>query len=854
MKQFFLLIITLLISYSSFATHQRAAEITYRHISGLTYEITILSFTYAPSPADRPELEIFWGDGTSSIVARDVKQDLSPVVRRNEYTEEHTFPGSGTYILSMEDPNRNRGVINIPNSVNVPIYVETELIINPFLGYNNSPQLLNPPLEQGCAGTVYIHNPGAYDIDGDSLSYYLVTCKGADGLDIPGYSLPETSNVFSINPITGDLIWDTPVTLGEYNVAFIIKEWRNGIEIGYVRRDMQIQIAGCSNIPPVISPLNDTCVRADDNLEINIIATDADGETISLSGEGGPLLVTDNPAIFEPATGDGSVSSTFSWTPICNHVRFQPYQMYFKAIDESDEVSLTDLSSLNITVIGHPPVFPAAIPLNREIELSWQPSPCQNVIGYEVYRKSGYSDWEPTYCERGIPASSGFTKIASLNGYGNTSYTDNNNGAGLVHGINYCYRFISVFPDKTKSYASETVCAALKRDVPIITNVSINNTDANNGEISLIWSKPTEIDIIEAPGPYKSLIYRLVGKNAILIDSLNQLTDTTYTDSNIDTKNNQTGYRIDLYNDGEGNRFYIGSSDPAYSLFINLTPSDNKIEININENVPWLNYQYTIYRKNSTAYDSINYTEATFFTDENLVNNKQYCYYIKSSGEYSVSGIAKPLINLSQKVCATPIDNMPPCAPQLFINTNCSTSSNELIWTNPNSSCADDVIKYNIFFNPNETGSSFTILDSINNPNDTIYLHENLNSIAGCYAISAIDSMHHESEKSNIVCVSIDSCSIYSLPNIFTPNGDGYNDYYKSFPYTSVNRIDLQIFNRYGRVVYKTTDPAFEWDGRNMNSNKDSSEGTYYYVCKVYEITLQGNRTRSLQGAIMLLR
>ena len=38
------------------ATHQRAGEITFRYISGTTYEVTIVTYSYAPSEADRPTL------------------------------------------------------------------------------------------------------------------------------------------------------------------------------------------------------------------------------------------------------------------------------------------------------------------------------------------------------------------------------------------------------------------------------------------------------------------------------------------------------------------------------------------------------------------------------------------------------------------------------------------------------------------------------------------------------------------------------------------------------------------------------------------------------------------------------
>ena len=69
--------------------------------------------------------------------------------------------GPSPYIISVEDPNRNENIINIPNSVNIVFYLETKLYINPFQGINNSPVLLNPPIDNACVNQIYIHNPGA---------------------------------------------------------------------------------------------------------------------------------------------------------------------------------------------------------------------------------------------------------------------------------------------------------------------------------------------------------------------------------------------------------------------------------------------------------------------------------------------------------------------------------------------------------------------------------------------------------------------------------------------------------------------------------------------------------------------
>ncbi|MBZ0242800.1 MAG: hypothetical protein K8F24_06275, partial [Bacteroidales bacterium] len=290
-----------------FATHQRAAEITYKWLGGFTYEITITMYTYTPSPADddRTFLPIKFGDNTIDDIPRIVFQDLPNNYTLNIYRMNHTFPAAGNYTLAVEDPNRNFGVVNIPNSVNVPIYVESELIINPFLGNNNSVQLLNPPIDQGCVGKLYLHNPSAYDPDGDSLSFKLVNCKGAGGLEIPGYTLPMASEYFGIDEITGELRWETPLLQGEYNVAFMVEEWRQGVKVGSVVRDMQILIGACSNNPPEINTITDTCVVAGETLTFDAVAIDPDGNKLSLTASGGPFELPLNPAsiIPDPAVG-----------------------------------------------------------------------------------------------------------------------------------------------------------------------------------------------------------------------------------------------------------------------------------------------------------------------------------------------------------------------------------------------------------------------------------------------------------------------------------------------------------------------------------------------------------------------
>ena len=125
--------------YEMFATHNRAGEITYEQVGTYTYRITLITYTLIGAPADRPELDIQFGDGTLATVPRAERISVAATYYRNTYIVSHTFPGAGTYVIMMEDPNRNEGVLNIPNSVNIRFAVKTTLQINPNLGANNTP-------------------------------------------------------------------------------------------------------------------------------------------------------------------------------------------------------------------------------------------------------------------------------------------------------------------------------------------------------------------------------------------------------------------------------------------------------------------------------------------------------------------------------------------------------------------------------------------------------------------------------------------------------------------------------------------------------------------------------------------
>jgi gliding motility-associated-like protein len=845
------------------ATHQRAAEITYKHLSGLTYEITLISYTYTPSPANayRDYLTIDWGDGTTSEIQRVEIQELPDDISYNRYKGQHTFPGPSSYVISCEDPNRNGGILNIPNSINVPLFIYSELVINPFMGgYNNSPVLLLPPIDNACVEQPFYHNPGAYDADGDSLSYRLVTCYGAQGLPIPGYTLPPATNSVTLDPITGDFIWDSPPNQGEYNIAILIEEWRDGIKIGSILRDMQIIVVACNNKPPVLDPIPDTCVEAGMQLTFTVTAYDPDSNVVTLTGTGGPLILTANKAFLDPdpAIDTGHVSTQFTWNTVCDHVQKSHYQVYFKAKDNGQPVSLVSIRSMKILVVGPAPENLLAVPLGNTITLTWDDYSCPNASGYLVYRKADSTGFVHGYCETGVPPYLGYQKIAEINGIGQTTFLDDNNGIGLYQGIRYCYMVVAVYPDKAEGYASNEACTQLKRDLPVITNVSVNTTDPSTGSIYTAWSKPTEIDTIQAPGPYRYVLLRSRSDlpNAFTaVDSADNLNDTIFTDTMLNTLDYGFRYRVDFWNITPGMRFLIGNSQAASSMYLEISPTDETLNLSWTNDVPWINDTFAILRKGpiSGTYDSIGYSITNSYSDKGLRNGDEFCYFVRSRGHYSAAGFVDPIINLSQISCGVPVDNIPPCTPALTVSTLCDEQKNKLSWSFPGDTCSHDVARIRIFYSPLRSQVP-VLIDSIANPPDLTYIHFPGQSVVGCYYITAVDSVGNESLPSNTVCVDYTACPVYDLPYVFTPNGDGINDRFVPFPYSSVEKISLVIVNRWGKQVFHTSDPDVNWDGNDETTKQPCSDGVYMFVCDVFEITLDGKVMRTLRGSVTILR
>jgi gliding motility-associated-like protein len=818
------------------ATHNRAGEITLKQIKDLTYEITITTYTYTLSGADRPQLEVQWGDNTFSIAPRDSLFNLPNNYRRNVYNTQHTFPGPGIYTIVVQDPNRNYGVKNIPNSVNVIFSIKTTISINPQIGLNSTPILLNPPYDKAGLYQIFIHNPGAFDPDGDSISYSLSVCTEQNGEPIPGYTLPQSSDTLFVNPITGDLVWNTPIDTGIYNIAMNISEWRRGIKIGNIVRDMQVEVYRTTNHAPINDSLINICVIAGNTVNLVFRSKDQDGDMMTHFITGGPFSLKSRAYTSQITSVPGEIVTRFTWKTSCDEVRKQPYAILLKTMDNNSKLSLVDIDNQYINVLGPPPNNINLVPGSTQVRVQWKAGECSNIKKYNIYRKVGSSGYAPDSCTYGLPGYADFMLTGHTNSGTDSIYTDNNNGKGLLQGTEYCYRVVAVYPDDAESIPSDEVCTILVPGSPSILNTSVTKTDAETGEIFISWAKPLHLDTIPAPGPYEYIIYRsdnLFGLNLTEIHrfNTNDLNDTVFIDKNMNTNRFPFAYSVELYNNAADNRFLIGKPEIASTMYPDLSEADNSIDLKIVKNVPWVNYENTIYRYNKLLekFDSIFVTDKEFYSDHNLVNNKEYCYQVNAKGLRRINGIDYFIQNFSHVGCATPIDTVAPCPPVLTVSSVCDSFYNHLTWINLTDSCSLDIIKYNIYYTP--VNGTIKLTDSTTN---MFYNHYPQACLDGCYFVTAVDSFGNESIKRTITCAK--ECYYYELPNVFSPDGDGINDIlHPSLYLPCIDKIDLKIFNRWGQMVFHTNVPEINWDGKVNNSSHIASTGVYYYSCDIYK-------------------
>lgn len=289
-------------------------------------------------------------------------------LKQGIYEVSITLPNSTTgYHLKWERCCRNTQN-NLIDNTGTPFQGQTYYgYIPPTAIANSSPSFLDLPVPFICAGDTTTIRNRVLDIDGDSLSYKLVTpWQGgqANWVSVVNCSDPMTSfqnvqyvtgfsaaNPFGsggyayVDAFNGLTTYMSP-SPGRYAVAIEVTEWRNGIAISTVRLDLQIMVISCSkNNRPTLGfdTPSPWYVEAGETICKKITGQDLKDtqDIITLKAYGDILTGTNGykgtKATFTPTANAArkSVTSEFCWTPDCNINTTTPFRVTFEAYDNA---------------------------------------------------------------------------------------------------------------------------------------------------------------------------------------------------------------------------------------------------------------------------------------------------------------------------------------------------------------------------------------------------------------------------------------------------------------------------------------------------------------------------------------
>jgi hypothetical protein len=935
---YFCLLTSLLYKQTAHATHLRAGEITVQRLScsSLTFRITLTIYIDTQSGVEVGGREdwLEFGDGKKMLVPTqktilrpDLGEDMGIVVFKIDYT--YSAPSS-QYTIRFTGVNRNEHVVNMDRSIDTPFYLETTLYLDPFLDCNqNLPELLIPPIDKACKGATFFHNPGAFDPDGDSLSFEMSIPKRGYATPVDNYKEPSDAKfyhnytagnedkndipTFSIDPRDGTMKWDAPGSVGEYNVAFHIIEWRKDAggkwqKISYITRDMQIRVDDCNNTRPDLIIPSDTCVVAGTVIDKTIFGVDADNDDVKIEVFSEVLHLGNSPAIYSPnppafRSSTPNAKFYFIWKTTCDYVKEQYYQVVFKITDNPPNgTKLVTFKTWRIKIIGPPPEW-STVQIDvarRKATLAWDSYPCANASKMQVWRRIDGTNYVPERCDTGLPDYLGYTLISTVELEDETAeFTDTNNSTGLAPGATYCYRLVALFPNPKggESYVSRDTCLTVPINAPVITHVTVEKTQTEEGAVRISWNSPFEINKADFPGPYLYEVYRgrgFDGEATVRITPVNGINDTTFVDALINTKGEVFNYKVVLYSNtatAPSQWIAIDTSSVASSVRLKALENDGAIALSWQAQVPWSNTSpehpyHLIYRaeqgtpENSFALiDSVFVQQAGFayidngtFQNTALDKDKVYCYRVVTRGAYGNAKMDEPFENYSQMACASPKTPALPCTPvlsltsvdcdQLFAASNCVVKnfSNKLHWK---TDCTADVAFYRVYVAARPEDEFVMIADNVN---DTSFIDKNLPSFARCYKIAAVNAQGQEGGWSEMICN--DNCPYFELPNIFTPNGDGCNEYFRAYgPFNPsnknefclsgefdnskclrfVNEVIFRVYNRWGNEIYTyvsgkgDSSTYINWDGKD-NEGKSVTPGVYYYLAEVTFNTLDPSK------------
>lgn len=125
---------------------------------------------------------------------------------------------------------------------------------------------------------------------------------------------------------------------------------------------------------------------------------------------------------------------------------------------------------------------------------------------------------------------------------------------------------------------------------------------------------------------------------------------------------------------------------------------------------------------------------------------------------------------------------------------------------------------------------------------------------SGLYSLTVLTSPDSIFVSDTVEVIFDAKCCKMLVPNAFTPNGDGRNDQFRPIMPDNcmITSFEMQVFNRWGKMIFETTNPNDGWDGR--DGSNDAPADVYAFRLKYTAIGNENEISESTQGDVTLIR
>ena len=357
MKPFYLFILfSMLLPGSTLATHLMGGEITALDLGSNFYRIELVLYRDVTGKPMEDSVKIYFEGpnntnfNTTVGYHKSIDGNLDPMYPQGTevyfYVDTVNLLAIGSWNIYWSLCCRNGAIQNLGWAADKSMYLNTV-----FKTYSNSsnssPQFLVPAAVHAPLDTFWLYNSLPYDPDGDSLFWHLDAPMDSIGSHINGYTSPpsDPSLPLTLDPLTGTLYW-WPNTIGNFVTTILVEEYRAGVLIGSIRRDVQFIVR-----PNVTGSFNlkvDTTLQVDglgyfykdiyknDTCSIELVLGHDDPTKVVWVGAYSEIftLNTDYTSLnLSYVNGTNTIKAIFKWVPSNTSIREEPYKIVFRSSD-----------------------------------------------------------------------------------------------------------------------------------------------------------------------------------------------------------------------------------------------------------------------------------------------------------------------------------------------------------------------------------------------------------------------------------------------------------------------------------------------------------------------------------------